>query len=111
MVVTNSSLAATQVLRQAHPILGRIPNWVTRGDYAAAKPSSDAYRVAVERFGAGEPYRIGVENTMSGVAALRGIATHIYYRTGTDMYGYAEAASIANADLVLIPDFTTRSIL
>lgn len=109
VVVTNTSLEATEVLRRAHPVLDRIPNWVTRGDYAVPKPAPDAYRVAVERYGAGEPFRIGVENTLAGVAALRGVATHMYYRTASDLYGYAEA--VATEDLVLIPDFTETSIL
>ena len=69
-VVTNATREQTAVLRLRQPILDSAPVWVTREDYAAAKPAPDGYQMALARLGVGPDGAVGFEDTPRGLQAL-----------------------------------------
>jgi HAD superfamily hydrolase (TIGR01509 family) len=84
-VVTNSTREQTARVRRRQPVLDSVPVWVTREDYAAAKPAPDGYRVALARLGVAPAAALGFEDTPRGVQALVAagvdavLVTHIPY--------------------------------
>ena len=77
-IVTNTPKEVVECMRDALPLLRAVPNWITREDYDRPKPNNDCYRLALERFGKGERCVVGVENTLNGFRALKGVA-HVKY--------------------------------
>jgi beta-phosphoglucomutase len=72
-VVTNSTREQTLLLRRRLPVLATVALWVTREDYAAAKPAPDAYREALRSLGDPPAARcVGFEDTPRGLQALAG---------------------------------------
>jgi HAD superfamily hydrolase (TIGR01509 family) len=69
-VVTNSTRQQTALLRRRHAVLDAVPLWVTRENYAAAKPAPDAYRVALQHLDAPAARALGFEDTPRGLQAL-----------------------------------------
>jgi HAD superfamily hydrolase (TIGR01509 family) len=69
-IVTNATAEQTAMLRRLQPVLEGVPVWVTREDYAAAKPAPDAYLTALDRLGARAAESLGFEDTPRGVQAL-----------------------------------------
>ncbi|HEV8631461.1 MAG TPA: HAD family phosphatase [Thermoanaerobaculia bacterium] len=69
-VVTNSTRQQTALLRRRHAALDAVPLWVTREDYAEAKPAPDAYRAALQLLGAPPTQAVGFEDTPRGLQAL-----------------------------------------
>jgi len=69
-VVTNSTRDQVALLRRRHGVLDSVPIWVTREDYAEAKPAPDAYLEALLRLGVGAADAIGFEDTPRGLQAL-----------------------------------------
>lgn len=71
-VVTHSSCDQTALLRKRHPVLARLPNWITREEYTEAKPSSECYELAIKRFAEAGDRIIGFEDSPRGLTALLG---------------------------------------
>jgi HAD superfamily hydrolase (TIGR01509 family) len=69
-VVTNATRAQTAAVRRRQPVLDSAPVWVTREDYAEAKPAPDCYRLALERLGVPAGAALGFEDTPRGIQAL-----------------------------------------
>jgi len=69
-VVTNSTREQTALLRRHHAVLDAVEEWVTREDYAAAKPAPDAYLEALRRLAVTPDQAIGFEDTPRGLRAL-----------------------------------------
>lgn len=70
-VVTHSRLQHVQIIREQLPELQAIPYWVTREQYAEAKPHPAGYLLALERYGTEAPNVVGFEDSPRGLAALR----------------------------------------
>lgn len=70
-VVTNSSLAQTQLLRRKITLLESIPKWVAREDYDKPKPSPECYLKAIQLYGKTGDRIIGFEDSIRGFKALR----------------------------------------
>lgn len=70
-VVTNSTHAQTEKIRQKIPVLNKIPHWITREDYENSKPAPDAYLKAIEVLGKSEKM-LGFEDALRGIRALEG---------------------------------------
>ena len=72
-IATNSTREQTLLLRDRLPVLATVEVWVTREDYAAAKPAPDAYLEALHRLGSPPPGAcLGFEDTPRGLQALTG---------------------------------------
>jgi dTDP-4-dehydrorhamnose reductase/beta-phosphoglucomutase-like phosphatase (HAD superfamily) len=77
-VVTNTDLETVEIFKTKLPLLNQIQNWVTRNDYTNAKPSSDCYKLAIDKHYSGEKYIIGIEDTQVGLSALKPFTNRIY---------------------------------
>lgn len=71
-VVTHSPDELVKILRQRHPILDKIPYWVTRHDYKNPKPDSECYKLAIKRYKKEGDAVVGFEDTPRGLEALMG---------------------------------------
>ncbi|MCY3974026.1 MAG: HAD family phosphatase [Simkaniaceae bacterium] len=71
-VVTNSSRAWTDTIRDRFSILNTIPIWVTREEYKEAKPAPDGYLKGIDILQAEGKRKVGFEDTMRGIRALEG---------------------------------------
>ncbi|MBS0619884.1 MAG: HAD family phosphatase [Verrucomicrobia bacterium] len=69
-VVTNSPREQIELIKAALPELQKISLWVTREDYARAKPAPDGYLHAIQRLGKAGDRIIGFEDTKKGLEAL-----------------------------------------
>lgn len=69
-VVTHSADELVQVIRKQNPLLDTIPNWITRHDYAQAKPNPECYLKAIKKLAAPGDRIIGFEDTPRGLTAL-----------------------------------------
>jgi beta-phosphoglucomutase len=69
-VVTNSPYDQIEVTRSRTPMLQTIPHWITREDYAAAKPAPDGYLRAIELHGKLGDRIIGFEDSIRGLRSL-----------------------------------------
>jgi len=78
VVVTNSSQATTDIIRQVVPELNCIEKWCFRETYIAPKPHPESYARAVELYYRQEKYIIGFENTSIGYESLRHSTPIIY---------------------------------
>ena len=78
VVVTNSSQATTDIIRQVIPELNLIEKWCVRETYTAPKPHPESYARAVEMYYREEKYIIGFENTSIGYESLRHSTPIIY---------------------------------
>ena len=78
VVVTNSSQATTDIIRQVIPELNLIEKWCVRETYTAPKPHPESYARAVEMYYRQEKYMIGFENTSIGYESLRHSTPIIY---------------------------------
>lgn len=78
VVVTNSSQATTDIIRQVIPELNLIEKWCVRETYTAPKPHPESYARAVELYYRDEKYIIGFENTSIGYESLRHSTPIIY---------------------------------
>lgn len=78
VVVTNSSQATTDIIREVVPELNYIEKWCVRETYTAPKPHPECYVRAVELYYRQEPYIIGFENTSIGYESLRHVTPIVY---------------------------------
>ncbi|MFV0340697.1 MAG: HAD family hydrolase [Parachlamydiaceae bacterium] len=69
-VVTHSPDALVSILREQHPVLKKIPYWVTRHDYAEPKPHPECYQLAIQKYAKEGERVIGFEDTPRGMTAL-----------------------------------------
>lgn len=101
-VVTNSSKDTTEFYRNSIPKLNGLNNWITREDYNEAKPSSECYKMAINKYYRNEKYIIGFENSFAGIKALKPVTNIIYGITTTDYICYK---NMKTEDIFLINDF------
>jgi HAD superfamily hydrolase (TIGR01509 family) len=103
-VVTNSTREQTALLRAQHPALASVREWVTREDYAAAKPAPDSYALALHRLGAAAADAVGLEDTPRGLQALAAAGVTAVLVTRID---YPDLGPVAPAlrvpDLAALP--------
>ena len=78
VVVTNTSKENVAFFQSKLPLLAQCTQWITREDVQFAKPDPEPYRMAKTRFWKGEPYIVGVENTVQGYESLRHSTKCIY---------------------------------
>lgn len=102
-VVTNSSIDTVNLYKSAIPELNKLKNWVKREDYKEAKPSSECYQLALNKYRESEKYIIGFENSYSGLSALQGVTELIYYVTYPEYLFYSK---IKKEDIFMIKDFS-----
>ena len=69
-VVTNSTKALIDAVKERLPGLDAIPVWVTREKYQHAKPAPDAYLAGLKHFSAGAEDAIGYEDSLRGVKSV-----------------------------------------
>lgn len=69
-VVTHSTKALVNQIRQKNPILNSIPHWITREDYINPKPHPECYLAAIHQFSTPEDKVIGFEDSPRGLKAL-----------------------------------------
>ena len=72
-VVTNTSRNTTEIFKNKLPLLKEIKQWVVREDYNLAKPHSECYQLAIDKYRKGEEYVIGVEDSLVGYNSLKSI--------------------------------------
>jgi dTDP-4-dehydrorhamnose reductase/beta-phosphoglucomutase-like phosphatase (HAD superfamily) len=78
VVVTNSSQATTDIIREVIPELNYITKWCVRETYITPKPHPESYSKAVELYYLKEKYMIGFENTSIGYESLRHSTSIVY---------------------------------
>ena len=78
VVVTNSSSATTDIIREVVPALNKITKWCVRETYTEPKPHPESYTKAKEMYYNQEKYVIGFENTSIGYESLRHSASIVY---------------------------------
>lgn len=69
-VVTNSPRFQVECIRKKLTLLHEIPLWITREEYALAKPEPDGYLLAIEKLGKKKRI-VGFEDTLKGIRALQ----------------------------------------
>jgi len=70
VVVTNSPKEQMDFIKERHPILKKIPHWVTRENYTLQKPNPECYLRAIELYGDKGDKIIGFEDSVRGFMAL-----------------------------------------
>ena len=70
-VVTNTSRNTTKIFKNKLPLLNEIKQWVVREDYNLAKPHSECYQLAIDKYRKEEEYVIGVEDSLVGYNSLK----------------------------------------
>lgn len=70
-VVTNSFLSQVEKIRSHQKALQSIPLWITREDYANAKPAPDGYLRAIQMLGQKGDRIIGFEDSLRGILSLQ----------------------------------------
>lgn len=70
-VVTHSPDQLVSLVRAQHPVLDKIPFWITRHDYTHPKPHPECYELAISRHAKKEDAVIGFEDTPRGLNALK----------------------------------------
>jgi HAD superfamily hydrolase (TIGR01509 family) len=70
-VVTNSCRAHVDIVKRSHPVLQRIPLWITREDYDKPKPAPDGYQAALACTQCEPDQALGFEDSLKGVQALK----------------------------------------
>lgn len=78
VVVTNSSQATIDIIREVVPELDYIEKWCVRETYTVPKPHPECYAKAVELYYRDEKYMIGFENTSIGYESLRHSTPIVY---------------------------------
>ena len=102
VVVTNSNKDTVNFLKQKNATLNLLKNWITREDYDKPKPNSECYELAISKYGKGELYNIGFENTFIGYKALKKITNCIYIMTNKNNACYHDLKQL---DSYLIDDY------
>lgn len=76
-VVTHSPKEQTQIVREKLPFLNQIPRWITREDYARAKPDPQCYKKAIDLYHSSHAKSavVGFEDSARGLMALMGTSS------------------------------------
>lgn len=77
-IVTNTSASTVKFFQTKVPLLQKVSQWITREDCTLPKPDSEPYRKTVKKFSRGEPYILGIENTLTGYIAVKEVTSLIY---------------------------------
>jgi len=89
-VVTNTDQRTVDLFKGQLPLLNKLQNWITRECYDKPKPDGEPYKLAVDKFGKGKKYIIGIENSEMGYKSLCSITECIYIigddKVGDDVY-------------------------
>ncbi len=101
-VVTNTSRENVEYFKEKLPLLNRIKNWIVREDYKEAKPSSECFQKAKEKYYTGEWYVVGIENTLAGYRAIQKVTDRIYLVTNKEDKQYNHFKKL---DVYLIDDY------
>ena len=64
-------MAGVKFIRNAAPLLKKIPYWITREDYHTPKPSPKSYFKAIRALKGGSGTMVGFEDTLKRVRALK----------------------------------------
>lgn len=96
-VVTHSPDELVSIIRRQHPILDRIPFWITRHQYSHPKPNSECYLKAINEYAKPTDLVIGFEDTPRGLTALLGTR--------------ADAVLISEVNYPEIPQFIEKGAL
>lgn len=97
-VVTHSPDDLVQLVRNLHPILNTIPNWITREQYSHPKPHPECYERAISLFAKPTDHIIGFEDTPRGLWALLGT-------------NRVRPILVCEAQYPEIPDFIQKGVL
>lgn len=100
-VVTNTGLETVNYFKSKLPLLNLLTNWITREDTTFAKPNSEPYLKAIEKYYKGETYKIGIENSIVGLEALKNVTKCIYIVTTKEYIHYPQ---FKKEDVYLIPN-------
>ena len=71
-VVTNSTAAQVNAIKEKIPLLKTIPHWFSRESYKEPKPHPECYEIAIQQLGYPKDRMIGFEDSLRGLKALRG---------------------------------------
>jgi len=77
-IVTNTTRSTVDIFREKLPLLNRVNQWIYRDDSTFPKPHGEPYALAKHKYQRGEPYMIGVEDSMVGYRALKQHTDLIY---------------------------------
>ena len=85
-IVTNTSKETVEIFKQKLPLLNKIKQWIYRDDYNLAKPNSECYELAKQKYYKNEQYVIGFEDSMVGYTALKGCTDLIYIHNNESIF-------------------------
>ena len=85
-IVTNTNEETVNVFKTKLPLLNEIIQWVYRDDYNLAKPNTECYKIAKQKYHKDEKYVIGFEDSMVGYSALKQQTDLIYIYNNTDIF-------------------------
>lgn len=77
-IVTNTKEETVNIFKEKLSLLNKINKWVYRDDYCLAKPDSECYHLAKNKYYNNEKYIIGFEDSMVGHNALKPHTDIIY---------------------------------
>lgn len=101
-VVTHSRKEMIESIKRHHPILQKIPYWITREDYTEAKPSPDGYLTAIRNYLKPGEKVIGFEDSPRGLEALLGSGAQAVWVTQVN---YPEIPSRSEEGVWVYPNF------
>lgn len=101
VVVTNTSRETVNHFKSICKPLQSIQNWITRDDCTNLKPHQEPYETAIKRYGKGESYIVGLENTVTGYKSLQSLTSRIYILTEHNSHTHK---TLKHKDCYLIPD-------
>ncbi len=84
VVVTHSQKHHVDAIRESCEPLSAIDEWITREDYENAKPASDCYQLAIDRYGKPGDRVVGFEDSPRGLTALMGVDAQAMFVTEFD---------------------------
>jgi len=96
-VVTNTNKKTVEIFKEKLPLLNSIKQWIYREDYNLAKPDSECYELAKQKYYKNEKYLVGIEDSMVGYTSLKKCTDLIYI--------YNNQFVFKNNDCYLFDDF------
>lgn len=102
-VVTNTGIITVDYFKSQLPKLKLLKNWITREDTKFGKPDPEPYLKAITKYYNGEKYKIGIENSITGLEAIKHVTKCIYIITNNEHIHYNQ---FKKEDVYLIPNLT-----
>jgi dTDP-4-dehydrorhamnose reductase len=102
-VVTNTGSATVDFFKSKLPHLNLLKNWVTREDTEFAKPDPEPYLKAIAKYYSNEKYKIGIENSITGLESLKHVTKCVYIITNKEHIHYDQ---FKKEDVYLIPNLS-----